>query len=109
MAERPPKPIRSLREDEPEVEERLERFILSLGEQVDRLQDDEVAGDLGALERHAGEFEAQARELGYPPLADAAARIRSACSEGSSDAALKAVRGLTDLAQRVRRGHRGAA
>jgi len=109
MAERPPKPIRSLREDEPETEERIERFILTLGEQIDRLQDDEAAGDLGALASHARAFEDRSRELGYPPLADAAGRIRAACEEGSPEAALKAVRDLTELAQRVRRGHRGAA
>ena len=47
--------------------------------------------------------------LGYPPLADAAARVEQACGEQGVDTLRKSVFDLTEVSQRVRRGHRSAA
>lgn len=109
MSERPPSAIRSLREDDPELEERLDGFILGLGERVDELQDAETADDRSGLAELASELGAVAAELGYPALADAARRVVSACSEEGPEAAHKAVADLTQVSQQVRRGHRSSA
>ena len=108
-AEQPPKPIRSLREDDPAIEEQLDAFIATLGETIDYLQDTELSGDVARLRIQALELEASATELGYPALGAAAARVAEGCGEESPEAAHKAMRDLTEVSQRVRRGHRSAA
>lgn len=108
-AQKPPKAIRSEREDEPELEEHLEVFIAGLGETVDFLQDAEAANDPARLRIQALELADTARELGYPALAEMARHVAISCDEGNPDARHKAVRDLTELSQRVRRGHRASA
>jgi len=103
------KPIRSLCSEDPELEERIDAFVLRLGETVDAFQDGELAGDWGRLVDLAQELEAESRELGYPALAEVARRVAAASAELSPDAARKSIVDLTELAQRVRRGHRSAA
>ncbi|MCP4038844.1 MAG: hypothetical protein GY733_18020 [bacterium] len=108
-AQQPPKAIRSLREDDVEVEVQIDDFIAHLGEIVDHIQDLEAAGDPEVLARHVLELSADATELGYPALASATERVASACGEQNSDAVRKAVVDLTNISQRVRRGHRSSA
>ena len=105
----PPKPIRSLREDDVEVEEQIDTFIAQLGETVDQLQDLEAAGDPVPLRRYVLELASAAGELGYPALAIAAQHIASACGEQNPEAVHKGVVDFTEVSQRVRRGHRSAA
>lgn len=107
--EQPGKPIHSLREDEPEFEERIDRFVVQLGELVDLFQDTEAAGDLSGLEQMAAELAERSEALGYPALVEAARAVESACQEASVDAVHKSVADLTGVAQRVRMGHRSAA
>lgn len=107
--QRPPKAIRSLREDDVEVEEQIDTFIAQLGETVDRLQDLEAAGDPETLRRYVLELAAEAGELGYPSLTEAAERIASVCGEQNPQAVRKGVVDFTEVSQRVRRGHRSAA
>jgi len=107
--ESPPKPLVSTRATEPELEERIDAFVIGLGETVDALQDAEAAGDHAVLARRATALAVLAGELGYPPLVEAAERIAQASREHSPEAAHKAVAEVTDLAQRIRRGHRSAA
>jgi hypothetical protein len=107
--ERPPKPLVSTRAHDPDVEERLDTFVVGLGETVDALQDAEAAGDHGLLARLAADLARVAEELGYPPMAEVASRVVAACQEASPEAAHKAIWNLTELAQRIRRGHRSAA
>ncbi len=107
--QQPPKPIRSLREADVEVEVQIDKFIARLGETMDDLQDLEAAGDPDALRRRVLELAAEATELGYPSLAGAAERIASACGEQNPEAVRKGVIDFTETSQRVRRGHRSAA
>jgi hypothetical protein len=107
--DRPPKPLVSTRADDPEIEERLDAFVLGLGETVDTLQDAEAAGAHALLEGLARDLAVLAEELGYPLMAQGARRVAAASRERSPEAAHKAVSGLTELAQRIRRGHRSAA
>ncbi len=109
MAAKPPQPIRSLREDEPEVEERLETFIASLGECIDELQDLEAEGAGVELARAADRLRDAALDLGYPALAESAQQVADASADLQPDSARKAIVDLTELSQRVRRGHRSAA
>jgi len=109
QAHQPPRPIRSLREDDPEVEERIDAFVARLGETIDGFQDNEARGDLHGLRELADELAEQAQTLGYPDLVAAARAIGTACGEDSPAALRKSVEGLTELSQRIRRGHRSAA
>jgi hypothetical protein len=92
-----------------ELEPEIDAFIYGLGELVDACQDAEAAGrpeELGALATRLAE---RAAQLGFAPLETAAASICDACRSRGAEAARKAVQELTELAQRVRRGHRSAA
>jgi hypothetical protein len=103
------RPIVSTRAEDPDFDERIDRFVIGLGEQVDGFQDAESAGDRSALEALAAGLERDALALGYPPLAEAARRVALACSDPAGEALRKSVVDLTEVAQRVRRGHRSAA
>ncbi len=108
-AESLPKRIVSTRADEPELEERLDAFVVDLGRLVDELQDLEASGGLAELEARARVFGEESRELGYAPLALCAAGVVSACRSRDPEGARKQLQELTDVSQRVRSGHRGAA
>lgn len=107
--EQPPKPIRSLREDDPELQEKLDTFIATLGETIDYLQDTELSGDMARLRIQALELEATASELGYPSLGAASRQVSGGCDEQNPEAVHKAMTDLTAVSQRIRRGHRSAA
>lgn len=109
MESGPFKPIVSTRSEDPDCEERIDRFVVGLGERIDALQDAESAGDRGALRALAEDFARESRELGYPSLADAARRLAEACADEGMETLRKSVVDLTELGQRVRRGHRSAA
>jgi len=108
MSERKP-PIRSTQEDVPELVQAIDRFVIGLAERVDAIQDAEVASVHGELGRLAGQLASDADRLGYPGLALVARNAVSAAADGKRDALRDAVVELTDTAQRVRQGHRGAA
>jgi hypothetical protein len=105
----PPGPIFSSYAADPEFEDRIDAFVVRMGERVDLLQDTEIDGDLKLLRDLAGRFGAESRELGYEPLAEAADRIVAACLEQSPEAARKSLAELTEVSQRVRRGHSSSA
>ncbi len=107
--ERPEPALRSSREGDPELELRIDAFVMQLGETVDSLQDAEAAGQLAALGKFARTLAERCRELGYESLGDAARGIEEACADRSPVAAHKAVVDFTELSKRVRRGHRSAA
>jgi len=107
--EQPPKPIISHFAADPELEERIDAFVIQLGERVDLLQDVEIDGDLALLRELSEKFAAESRELGYQPLAEAADRVATACLEQSPEAARKSLTDLTEVSQRVRRGHSSSA
>lgn len=108
MSERKP-PIRSTQEDVPELVQAIDRFVIGLAERIDAIQDAELAGLHPELARLAGLLAGDADRLGYPSLALVSRDALSAASDGKRDALQDVVCELTDLAQRVRQGHRGAA
>jgi hypothetical protein len=108
MGDARPKRIYSTLEGEPELEQSIEDFVVTLAERVDRLQDAQILGDLTALQELSGELRDVAQRLGYPALTEAAASLTDACHAGNSDGALERLVALTEIAGSVRRGHRGA-
>jgi hypothetical protein len=102
-------PIRSTRDHEADLEPEIDAFVFGLGELVDSFQDAEAAGSISSLEQLAVRLETRALGLGYAPVADCAQRVRAACGERNPEALRKSVQDLTEIAMRVRRGHRSAA
>ena len=108
MFERKP-PIRSTQVDVAELAEDLERFVIGLAERVDAIQDAEMAtswSDVASLARTLGN---DADRLGYPAMAQDAKSVAMAAEDAKTEVLQDAIIDLTDLAQRIRRGHRGAA
>lgn len=103
------KPIRSLHEDDPELEDALDAFILGLGETLDDLQDAVMCQAWGQLITLTEAVVASAQKLGYPALIEVLREIQIAAQNDDSEGARKSVGELTELAQLVRRGHHTAA
>ncbi|MEE3330328.1 MAG: hypothetical protein VX246_05625 [Myxococcota bacterium] len=102
-------PIYSQYEHELSMRERVETFVAGLGEQIDELQDAELSGDFAAIHRAAENLVAGAKLAGYPGLLKVAERVIASSDTADPDEAQKGIIELTELAQRVRRGSRGAA
>jgi hypothetical protein len=107
--EAPPKPILSRYAEDPSYDERIDRFVVGLGERIDAFQDAESQSDRSALATLAATLQSDADALGYAPLAAAADRVALACAEPGNEGLRKSVFDLTEITQRVRRGHRSAA
>jgi len=108
-------PILSALAGEPGVHERLEAFVIALGERVDGLQDLESQRDWKELEAAARRLGEEAATLGLAPLNEASELVQRACvlarewSPSRSDPAVReALLTLTDVARRIRLGHRGS-
>ncbi len=98
--------IRSLHADDPELEERLERFTVGLGERIDVIQEDEAAGALERVAEQAQSLAAEAAELGFPVLERAAAQAAGVAASGDTAGTHKSLVQLTEVVRRVRLGHR---
>lgn len=109
MSDAFPKPIYSSRAGDPSIDEAVDRFVIGLGERVDQLQDTESEGALKKLAEFAGTLADEAEETGYGTLANAAHALESACLDRDSKLAREATIELTEITQRVRLGHKGAA
>ena len=109
MVEERKRPIHSLLQDEPRLQEEISEFVIGLAEAVDSLQDAYSAGDLPGLSQLASDLTSQATRYGYPPLAAAATAVRTACGEQNGEGVRKAIEETTEIARRIRLGHRGAA
>ena len=108
MFERKP-PIRSTQEDVAELADELDRFVIALAEKIDAIQDAELAAAYSDVSQLARILANDAERLGYPGMSACGKSVVAAAEDGKTEALQEAVIGLTDLAQRVRRGHRGAA
>ena len=103
-----PLPIYSRLIDDPAWAEGIDEFVVGVAERVDHLQDADSKGDLAELARLASELAMDARGAGFDLLADVARSVQAACVEGSKKPAHDGVVAVTDLAYRIRLGHRGA-
>jgi hypothetical protein len=100
--------ILSSRSDASDVAEEIEVFIVSLAGRVDDLQDAEFKGDLEELVRLANDLGTTANELGFDLLAASAWELKRCCLPDSMEQVRETLIDLTDIAKRVRMGHRGA-
>ena len=101
-------PIRSLLVDDESLE-RLDAFLIALGERIDGIQEAELLGTLDELGKSALGLASEALELGLPPLADAARSVAEASRLGDAHRLHEVVMTLTEVATRVRLGHRTSA
>jgi hypothetical protein len=102
------KPILSSRADDPDAADQIEGFLVSLSERVDDLQDAEFKGDMDALTRLAQMLGATALELGFDLLAASASELTRCCQSDSVERVRETLLDLTEIAMRVRMGHRGS-
>ena len=108
MGDARPKRIYSTLDGEPELEQSIEDFVVTLAERVDRLQDAQLLGDHTSLHKQASELRDEAQRLGYPSLVETAGTLANVCLTGDREGALERLVTLTEIARSVRRGHRGA-
>jgi hypothetical protein len=104
-----PRPILSTLASDTALAPAIDAFVIGLAERVDELQDCEAQGAFARLAERAAKLAVDAAQVGYAPLCACLEDVRRACAERSGENARKAVLELTDLAYRVRLGHRGAA
>src|SRR5262245_21185381 len=103
-----PRPIHSALVEDPSQTAAIEAFVIALAERIDELQDCEAQGTLPQLAERAAALAADALRIGYKPLAEWAEAVQRASLERNEKDARKALLELTEVAYRVRLGHRGA-
>ncbi len=102
------RPIHSALAEDPALQDAIEAFVVELAGRVDDLQDCEARADLPRLAELAKELVLASAKVGYDSLSRCAAAVRGSAREGMAEEARKALIELTEVAQRVRLGHRGA-
>jgi hypothetical protein len=108
MREQKP-PIRSTREDAPELADDIDRFVIGLAERIDGIQDAELQGGATRVADLARQLASESERLGYPSMAVSAKAVAMAAEDDVQQELRDTIVELTELAQRIRRGHRGAA
>jgi len=102
------RPIHSALDDDPGASESVDAFVFGLAERVDALQDAEARGDLRELRSLVLELGEESLAAGYAPLQRSAEEVARAAGQGHAELAYKALVEFTDVARRVRQGHRGS-
>ena len=102
------KPFSSTRAGDPEVSDLIDEFTVGLAEQVDRLQDVEFKDDLQELGTLTRALAGRAETLGFELFAASAMDLEGCCRTGDSDGAREALIELTEIAKKIRTGHRGS-
>jgi hypothetical protein len=105
----PTKPIFSRLEDDPDLQDAINQFVVTLAERIDLLQDVHSAGDFGRLGDLCSEIADDAERLGYPILGSVARMAVDACLESKAEASEEGLVEMNELTQRIREAHRGAA
>ena len=108
MFERKPA-IRSTQEDVAELAEDIDRFVIALAERIDAIQDAELLASSCQIAQLARALAGDAERVGFPGMASCAKSLAAAAEDSKLEDLQLAVVDLTDIAQRIRRGHRGAA
>jgi len=101
-------PIYSTRAEDPELIDRIEAFVIGLAERVDELQDAEFKGDAQQLRTCAVELADEADTLGFGSLAASAHAVEGCCGASEPEEIREVLLDLTEIAKRIRMGHRGA-
>jgi hypothetical protein len=102
------KPIVSLLADDPSERPRIEAFVLGLSDSVDNLQDHEQGGDYGSIVERSRNLSREALGYGFPLLAESGQVVLAAALNRDAERTREAILLFTEVARRVRLGHRGA-
>ena len=102
-------PIRSTQEDVVELADAIDRFVIGLAERIDAIQDAEIARKTSEVAELARTLSSEADRLGYPGMAVSAKGVAMAAEDDVDDELQETIVELTELARRIRQGHRGAA
>ena len=102
------KPIYSSRGADSSLDDTVDQFVIRLAERIDTLQDAEAKGDLAELAALTGELTAEADAAGFETFASTAEALEAACFGDEAKAARERLLDLTEIAQRIRLGHKGA-
>ena len=108
MAAAPGKPIYSSRAEDLELRDAIDEFAIGLAERVDQLQDAEFNRDWESLIAQSHKLIEDAKRVGFDPLSRCAEGVAEACERAGADLIHKCLCELTDVAKRIRMGHRGA-
>ena len=100
--------IHSALAEDPALQDAIEAFVVELAGRVDDLQDCEARADLPRLAELGEKLLLESAKVGYDSLSRCAAAVRSSAIEGTAEGTRKALIELTEVAQRVRLGHRGS-
>lgn len=109
MQDKKDTPIYSAHHKDCSAREQISDFVVGLAERVDSLQDAEGDVGLDALHALAGSLASDAERRGFELLAELARQVADACTKQMPDAAQNSMIELTDVARRIRLGHRGSA
>ena len=108
MSTEPRKPIYSNRAEELELRDAIDEFVVGLAERVDQLQDAEFNSDWPSLHTQANRLIEEAKHVGFDPLSSSAEAVAEACASANSEVIRGFLYDLTEVATRIRKGHRGA-
>ncbi len=108
MFERKP-PIHSTQEDVLELAADIDHFVVGLAERIDSIQDAELAAKPAEVAELARTLSRDADRLGYPGMAMSAKGVAMSAEDDQRDELLETIVELTEISQRIRQGHRGAA
>jgi len=106
---KPLPPIYSQHDDDFEMRDVIEAFVVDLSARLDDLQDAEMRSDFETLAELSRSLIEDADKAGYPSLVEIGERSLAAAQKNEAEDAHKALVDLTEIVQRVRRGSRGAA
>ena len=106
--ERRAEPIYSKVADDPSLGDAVDAFVVELAERVDALQDLDSRADYEALQAQVSELSLDATKVGYDSLAGVATAVVACAAERDRANCHKALVELTEIARRIRLGHRGA-
>jgi len=102
------KPIYSSRSEELELREAIDQFAIGLAERVDQLQDADFNRDWESLTTQSQKLIADAKRVGFDPLSRCAEDVVESCESADAERIHTCLCELTDVAKRIRMGHRGA-
>ncbi len=103
------KPIYSVHEEDLELQESIHDFVVGLAERIDGLQDLHSLDDFARLADLCGVLSDESQRLGYPVLATVARSAAEAAGECKRESCEQALVEITEITQRIRQAHRGAA
>ncbi len=109
MREKQDTPIYSARDEDGDLQEEISDFVVGLAEQVDLLQDVEGNSDFTPLESMARTLASDSERFGFEALSQVALQLAEGCVENKPNLVQDTLVELTDIARRIRLGHRGAA